>query len=97
MYEVLAEIARRRRGSFNAHEIAQVVGRHPSQVQRDLDRLLTIGVLEPAPAQGAAKPLRPRRTQLARAVIALPLLIERELGNYPRDSVPDPRAYYETS
>jgi hypothetical protein len=88
MYEVLAEVARRRRGSFNAHQIAQVVDRHPSQVQRDLDRLITIGVLEPVDTAGAAKPLRRRHTQLARTVVALPRLIENEIGSYPRPDAP---------
>lgn len=91
MYEVLAEVARRRRASFNAHQIAQAVDRHPTQVQRDLDRLITIGVLEPLNTAGAAKPLRRRSTQLARTVVALPRLIENEIGSHPRsDAAPTP-------
>lgn len=84
MYEVLREIAARGSAEFNAHEIAQAVGRHPTQVQRDIDRLLLIGVLDPAPAQGAAKPLKRRRSKLARAVVSLPSLISDELGDYAR-------------
>ena len=84
MYEVLQEIAARASKEFNAHQIAQTVGRHPNQVQRDIDRLLLIGVLDPVPAEGAAKPFRRRKSKLARTVVSLPSLITDELGEYTR-------------
>jgi hypothetical protein len=53
-------------------------------VQRDLDRLVAIRVLDPAPARGAAKPLRRRKTRLARTVVSLPALIVDEIGERKR-------------
>ena len=84
MYEVLRQIARQGNAAFNAHQIAQATGRHPSQVQRDLDRLTGIGVLEAVETPGAAKPLKRRKTRLASAVISLPALIAAEIGEYDR-------------
>jgi len=84
MYEVLVELAAVRRRPFHAYEIAQRTGRHPSQVQRDLARLKAVGILEEVEARGAAKPLRRTETRLARAVVALPRLIEGEVGAYAR-------------
>jgi hypothetical protein len=89
MYQVLHEVARRRRRTFNAHQISQATGRHPSQVQRDLDRLVVIGVLESVTQSGAAKPLRCRTTRLARTVISLPMLIESEIGEYSQAATAD--------
>lgn len=92
MYEVLREIAARGSTEFNAHQIAQTVGRHPNQVQRDIDRLLLIGVLDPAPAKGAAKPFKRRKSKLARSVVSLPSLIADELGEYTRAGYLDVRS-----
>lgn len=89
MYEVLVELARRRRRPFHAYEIAQQIDRHPSQVQRDLARLQAVGVVEEVATRGAAKPLRRTGTRLARAVVALPRLIESEIGVYSRAEVTD--------
>jgi predicted transcriptional regulator len=88
MYEVLLEVAKRRRRSFNAHQIAHAIGRHPSQVQRDLDRLSAISVVEALPPAGAARPLRCRETRLARTVLSLPALISDELGSSGRTRQP---------
>lgn len=84
MYEVLVEVARLRRRQFHAFEVAQRIGRHPSQVQRDLARLTAIGVLEEIEAPGAAQPMRRRTTRLARVVVSLPRLVEAEIGVYTR-------------
>lgn len=84
MYEVVTEIARLGQKEFNAHQIALTIGRHPSQVQKDLDRLVAVGVLEVVPSRGAAKPLKRRKGKLARAVFSLPALIDSELGEYTR-------------
>lgn len=84
MYEVLRQVAARRRTPFNAHEIALATGRHPNQVLRDLDRLTAIGILEPVASSGAAKPLRCRKSALTRAVMSLPKLIADEIGEYER-------------
>lgn len=84
MYEVLVRVAAHGSTAFNAHQIAEATGRHPSQVQRDLDRLTAIQILEPVASPGAAKPLRRRKTALAKAVLSLPKLIEDEIGEYER-------------
>lgn len=89
MYEVIGEIALRGEVPFNAHEIAKAVSRHPGQVQRDLDRLVAIRVLEPVPARGAAKPLKLRKTRLTRAVMSLPALIVGEIGERERPAGTD--------
>ena len=86
MFQVLREVAARGANQFNAHEIAVKIERHPSQVQRDLDRLLAIGVLQVVPARGAAKPVKLGKSKLARAVVSLPSLITGELGEYERSS-----------
>ncbi len=86
MYEVLVEIAGLGPREFNAHQIALTIGRHPSQVQKDIDRLIAIGVLDAVPGRGAANPLKRRRGRLARAVFSLPTLISSELGAYTRTS-----------
>lgn len=86
MYEVLRELATKGQLAFNAYQVAQAIGRHPSQVQRDLDRLTTIGVIQPvrSASAGAAKTLRCKETRLAQTVIALPALIAKEIGHYDR-------------
>ncbi len=89
MYEVLAEVARLRRRQFHAYEIAQRIDRHPSQVQRDLARLASIGVLEKIEARGAAQPMRRKSARLARLIVSLPRLIEAEIGVYARADAAD--------
>jgi hypothetical protein len=84
MYEVLQAIAGLGSGEFNAHQIALTIGRHPSQVQKDIDRLVSIGVLDSVPGRGAAKPFKRCGGKLARTVFSLPALISTELGEYTR-------------
>lgn len=89
LYEVLAAIARGR-GEFHGSALAEVVGRSPAQVQRELEKLLVLGAVVERQAPGMRRPMTRSDSKLAQHLFALPALIEARLGPYAQPDPPPP-------
>lgn len=81
LYEVLAAIAKAK-GAFYGSALADELGRSPAQVQRELTKLLALGVVLEQQAAGMRRPMTRANTKLARNLFSLPTLIEARLGPY---------------
>ena len=81
VYEVLAAAGRRGSGSFTAAELSGEIDATHAAIAKELAKLDSLRVLEQAPRRGDSRerPFRARRSPLARQVLALPALIERDL------------------
>lgn len=78
LYEVLREIAARKAGSFHGAALAAATGRSRKQVQSELAKLRTLGVVEEAEHghRGRRHVLRVADTDYARHIVELPKVID---------------------
>src|SRR2546423_1369351 len=82
LFEVLLAVARRRGLEFHGAAIAHSIGRTEAQTNRELAKLARLKVLETRPAQGRRKIWTTSTRPLAVELLAIPSLLESELGSY---------------
>lgn len=81
VYEVLSAARKRGRRSFTAADLVGEIDATHAAIAKELAKLQSLRVLEAAPPSGDSRerPFRAGNSQLARQVLALPALIERDV------------------
>jgi hypothetical protein len=81
VFEVLSAARKRGTRSFTAADLVGEIDATHAAIAKELAKLESLRVLQPAPRSGDSRerPYRRRNSRLARQVLALPALIERDL------------------
>jgi predicted transcriptional regulator len=93
LYEVLAELAARRRATFSVTPtadrkvvaLAEAAQRTPAQIRREVRKLQSLGVLKEVERRRKTELFAVTESEISRTVLSLPKLLVAQLGAYRRE------------
>lgn len=84
LYQVLAYLAKERPPEFTTKILAKRIRRTPEHTRTEIEKLITLGVVEEVRRVRKARVYGVRETPLSNHVLELPAVLLQQLGQYRR-------------